>query len=84
MDFIAKIVALSGPLWQGFTVLLSIPGCWNLTFPVYVQVRVKSYVDSLSYYTKVSNAAESSNRKGINAILSCAWRMSLFKAVSVL
>ena len=29
MDFIAKIVALSGPLWQRFTVLLSIPGCWN-------------------------------------------------------
>ena len=29
MDFIAKIVALSGPLWHKFTVLLSIPGCWN-------------------------------------------------------
>ena len=57
---------------------------WNLTFPAYVQVRVKSYVDGLSYHTKVSNAAESSNRKGMNAILSCAWKMSLFKAVSVL
>ena len=57
---------------------------WYLTFPVYVQVRVKSYVDGLSYDTKVSNAAESSNRKGMNAILSCAQRMSLFKAVSVL
>jgi len=57
---------------------------WNLKFPVYVQVRVKSYVDGLSYHTKVSNAAESSNRKGMNAILSCEQRMSLFKTVSVL
>ena len=57
---------------------------WNLTFPVYVQVRVKPYVDSLSYHTKVSNAADSSNRNGMNAILSCAWRMSLFTTVSVL